>query len=198
MDNCEIVWCLVKRVLRWLGQMVLKAVEHVVFQWLVVNIREWAGIARRAVVEGLQWGLRQLETLKDEIIRRWRENLGGLAGSAAILSVKGVVKAPIIVIAGINYAVETVAKQTLKKAVSTAGKQAIKIGANPVGIIADITQAGLEMSGYKEIGKAVGATGNMASTAMLGFVAGGPLGAAVGAIVGLGFWGVGELVGLLF
>ena len=46
--------------------------------------------------------------------------------------------------------------------------------ATPVGLVADGAQLVLELSGHKKAGKAVGATGNMASAAMTGFVIGGP------------------------
>ena len=67
--------------------------------------------------------------------------------------------------------------------------------ANPVGIVADVAQAGLELTGNKEVGKAVGKYGNIASGAMMGAAVGGPVGAAVGALGGFAIWGIGEVVG---
>ncbi len=51
--------------------------------------------------------------------------------------------------------------------------------AAPVGILADGAQMGLEYFGHEKAGKAVGATGNVASGALTGFALGGPVGAAI-------------------
>ena len=67
--------------------------------------------------------------------------------------------------------------------------------ANPVGFVADLAQAGCEVAGYKGIGKAVGATGNVAAGAMMGAIAG-PPGVLIGAAGGLLLWGMGEAIGL--
>ena len=66
------------------------------------------------------------------------------------------------------------------------------------GVVADHAQVGLSLSGHEEIGKAVGATGNVVSGAACGFVLGGPPGAAIGAAVGGGVWYAGEYLGKLF
>ena len=71
----------------------------------------------------------------------------------------------------------------------------IKAAANPVGIVSDIAQGGLEYAGYKEEGKTVGKYGNIVSGAMIGGVAAGPPGAAVGALAGFGVWVAGEAAG---
>lgn len=83
-----------------------------------------------------------------------------------------------------------------------AAKEATKLGSksllkasNPIGIGADLAQAGLEAAGYEDAGKAVGVTGNMASGALMGAAIGGPVGAAVGATGGFLVWGLGEVVG---
>lgn len=96
---------------------------------------------------------------------------------------------------------EQIVKEGAKQALSQASKQALAQSAkslakvtNPMAIVADVAQAGLEMAGHKEAGKAVGASGNIAAGAILGSVAG-PPGAAVGAMAGLGVWALGEGVG---
>ena len=64
---------------------------------------------------------------------------------------------------------------------------AIKLTANhPLGYIADLAQLELEVTGHETAGKWVGALGNTAA----GFLAAGPVGAAVG----LGIWCLGETV----
>ena len=62
-----------------------------------------------------------------------------------------------------------------------------------MGIVSDIAQGGLEFYGYKEEGKR--RYGNIASGAMIGGVAAGPPGAAVGALAGFGVWVAGEAAG---
>ena len=92
----------------------------------------------------------------------------------------------------------TLIKVGTRNVSKTGLKSTLKAAANPVGILSDVAQAGLEMAGKKEAGKAVGAAGNIASGAMTGFVIGGPVGAGVGAAAGYGVWFLGEVVGELF
>ena len=102
---------------------------------------------------------------------------------------------------GTKTAAKTAAKVGTKTAAKTAAKAGtksfIKTAANPVGIISDLAQGGLEYAGYKEEGKTVGVCGNIASGAMIGGVAAGPPGAAVGALAGFGVWVAGEAVGVV-
>ena len=85
-------------------------------------------------------------------------------------------------------------------------KQAPKVGAkvglkavaelsNPIGIVGDVAQAGLEMAGYEKTGKFVGAGANIGGGAVVGAMVGGPIGAGVGAVVGGAILGTGEIVG---
>ena len=96
-----------------------------------------------------------------------------------------------------KVATRQVTQVATKQVAKVATKGVIKTAANPVGIASDIAQTGLEAAGYKELGKTVGITGNIASGAMLGGAVGGPAGAAVGALLGFGVWGVGEVTGRL-
>ena len=69
---------------------------------------------------------------------------------------------------------------------------------NPAGFVADCAQFGLETIGYQEIGKALGKWGNIGSALVTGVVYTGsawPVGASIGALVGLGTWIIGEGVG---
>ena len=72
----------------------------------------------------------------------------------------------------------------------TGTKWALSMGkySVPVGIFADVAEFGLGKFGYEKEGKAVGATGNTVSGAMLGFSVGGPPGAAIGGGLGLLMW----------
>ena len=72
--------------------------------------------------------------------------------------------------------------------------KSLKSAANPLSLGADLTQAGLEVAGYKEAGKVVGVTGNIAAGALAGSVFG-PPGAVLGALGGFAIWGAGEVVG---
>ena len=100
--------------------------------------------------------------------------------------------------------VEQLAKEGTKQVLSQGTKQIAAQGAkslakmtNPMAFGADVAQAGLEMAGYNEAGKAVGASGNVVAGAILGSVAG-PPGAVAGAAAGLGVWLLGEGVGYVF
>lgn len=90
------------------------------------------------------------------------------------------------------------ASEGTKQVVTQGLKQGMKSAATAatgVGLVADLAQAGLEYYGYKKEGKAVGATGNMASGALLGAAIGGPPGAVIGAFGGFLIWGTGEVIG---
>ena len=97
------------------------------------------------------------------------------------------------------------AKHTAKHGAKTAAKQGAKSVAKaattvaslaaPVGLIADVTQTGLETLGYENTGKAVGVTGNIVSGAMTGLAVAGPVGAVIGGAVGFTLWQTGEYVG---
>ena len=98
---------------------------------------------------------------------------------------------------GTQSAAKTAAKVGTQSAAKTAAKvgtQIIKTAAG-IGLISDIAQGGLEYAGYKKEGQAVGICGNIVSGAMMGGVAAGPAGAAVGALAGFGMWVAGEATG---
>ena len=251
---------LVNMALEWAGEEITQSTQRAMRKWLEDNIDEWKEIAREAINNGVEWGIAQLERVKDKLILMYNNGNfdGGASDGKAKCAGKVICKTLVLTVAetsakqavhagtktvaqaSIKQAVRvvsktaarktgaiaakqvtkgvvtTAAKQATKQAVTTAGKQAakqatkqavttagkqaatqafkggIKMGANPVGIAADLAQAGFEMTGYKGVGKAVGATGNMASTAMAGFVTGGPPGAVLGALAGLTYWGVAE------
>ena len=92
-------------------------------------------------------------------------------------------------------ALRVTSRELVRRSADVGLKAALTSAANPVGIGADIAQLGLELCGFKTCGKVVGAVGNMASGAMVGFVLGGPIGAGIGAAAGFGLWYLGEAVG---
>ena len=106
----------------------------------------------------------------------------------------------------VRHGVKQVAKQGTKKVAQQAAKQGAKQGAkyatkavtaaiNPFGIVPDLAQAGLEITGHKKAGKAVGGGGNMTIGAIAGGTVGGPPGAIIGAAVAGGVWLFGEAIG---
>ncbi len=179
------------------------------------HVPEWKSLVIKAGQKGLNWGLRCLEDMKYAIMEVLRENvdflkatlkLGGksyVRYSAQTLTKSGVrlgVKRTLS--SGVRQTVSCGARQTVsfgvKQTASFGVKQALKGAAMPVGVAADIAQAGLEIAGYEEAGKKVGKVGNIAAGAMLGFTLGGPAGAGVGAAGGALLWVGGQIVGNVF
>lgn len=93
---------------------------------------------------------------------------------------------------------KSTAKETAKaavKEVSAVSSKALFKAANPVGVVADVAQAGLELAGQEEAGKVVGIGGNIISGVMMGGAIGGPPGAVIGAGFGFALWATGEVAG---
>ena len=78
---------------------------------------------------------------------------------------------------------------------SSRGVKALAKVGNPATLAVDVVQTGLEVTGHKEAGVAVGFLGSVGVGAVTGFACGGPVGAVIGSVTGLGSWIVGELVG---
>lgn len=85
---------------------------------------------------------------------------------------------------GAQFGVGKAASQTVKMALNTF--------TNSAGMVADITQAGLEVTGHREIGKKVGMWGNIGAGAVAGATGFGPVGAFIGALAAFGSWIIGE------
>ena len=177
----------------------------------------WRKIVRDGVEKGLDFAIGALKVAKETVVQRCRkdkellERLTKFAvkttareilakttvktalREAAKVGTKGVAKTAAK--AGTKSAVKAGTKGVAKTAATVGTKSFIKSAANPVGIVSDIAQGGLEYLGYKEEGKTVGKYGNIASGAMIGGVAAGPPGAAVGALAGFGVWVAGEAAG---
>ena len=82
----------------------------------------------------------------------------------------------------VKYGMARVSSKVIKAAVNIA---------NSAGIIFDLTQARFECSGYKDQGETTGKWGTIGTGASAGFAVGGPVGAAVAALVGFEAWVVG-------
>lgn len=157
----------------------------------------WKKIVRDGVEKGLNFAIEALTVAKETVVQRCRENKE-LLEQLTKFAVKTTAR-EIIAKTALKTGLRVVAKVSTKSAAKTAAKvgtkSAIKVAANPVGIVSDLAQGGLEYAGYKKAGKAVGKYGNIASGAMIGGVAAGPPGAAVGALAGFGVWVAGEATG---
>ena len=89
----------------------------------------------------------------------------------------------------------TTVEELTKLGTCTAAKCVVKVAWNPHAIASDFIQATLEYFGQRELGKQVGAVGNIGTSAVLGAMVGGPPGAAIGAITGGMLWLTGEVAG---
>lgn len=143
----------------------------------------WSSI-KEEVRESLSEALKKLGSLKDIIMEKCREHEKLLRSMLVKVGTKALIKAG--------------AQVGLKQSARFGAKAVLKAATNPLGVASDLTQAGLEIAGYKDTAKKIGAGGNMAGGALAGFAVGGPVGAGVGAAVGTGIWFVGEVVGGLF
>ena len=66
------------------------------------------------------------------------------------------------------------------------------------GLVADLIQSGLEVAGYRQVGKQVGLWGNIVTGAVTGYLLTGPnciVRIFIGALVGFILWIIGQLTG---
>ena len=178
---------LLTTVLEWISQCRVEVAKV-----LLLQLREcffgWKEMVQQAVNLGIAVGQQLLQNAKSAIIDFCRGNKK-LLEAIARLGTKTVVRA------AATIAAKEVMKVTIYAVFKTAAKTVAKVSLNPVGIVADLTQEGLEMAGYKKEGKIVGKVGNIGSGALVGFMAGGPFGAAIGALTGAVIWSAGEVAG---
>lgn len=147
-------------------------------EFLSEKVPEWLQLIEDTIKNTISWGLQRLHELKQVIIKTCRENEPALR-SMIELGVKS----------GIKHGIQkAVLKSVAKTTVTT-----IKSAATSIGVVADFAQAGLEIAGYREAGRYVGASGNVVSGVAVGFAVGGPVGAGIGAAAGYGVWFAGEL-----
>ena len=151
---------------------------------------EFRDIVQIGIEKGMEEARKALKVVLILVIKFCSENKEVLKhlSKMATKTTRGIVVNGLV-----KVAVRQGAKQVAKKGAKTAATGLVK-AVNPVGIGADIAQAGLEYMGKEKVGKAVGMTGNIAAGAMLGSV-GGPPGAVVGMLGGFLVWGAGEVVG---
>ena len=181
---------ILKEVVKWLAEQTPKALDKA--EQLVYNCLQYSEpfmeVVKTAVEKGLEMALNLLRTIKDEVVTFCKKN-ETLMTELTKLNVK-VVSREVILRCGV--------KQAIKYGVAEAGQQvvqrALKV-ANPVSIVADIAQAGMEYAGYEKAGKTVGMWGNVSTGAVAGAMVGGPVGFAVGALGGFVTWGAGEITG---
>ncbi len=146
-------------------------------KFLLESCPEWRGYVQTITVKGSKWGIQLLTEFKDIVVAKLHENKELVSEVSRFATKTG--GRIIITKLGAKYL----------------GMAAVKSATNPVAIFADAAQGACEYIGQKRVGKAIGITGNMASAAAFGFMAGGPVGAASGAVVGAGMWFTGEIVG---
>ena len=150
----------------------------------------WRAIVRKGIDFGINAALRALETAREEIVKFCKKNKDLLKFLSQI-AIKSFVR--LVTEVGAKSVVRALAKKGTKQIAVQSVKILGKV--HPVGMAADVAQAGLEYLGYEDIGKKVGVAGNVTSGILLGAAVGGPPGAAIGAFGGFVVWGVGEVTG---
>lgn len=194
----------IKKYLRKTGVKLTEEFIRRVNAYLEKKYPEWGNFMEEALKKGLYWAKNRFLVMKNAIITWCNQNASQLLRfiQSAPVSCKESVAKTLSKQAGQKVASEVTKKATTKVvekiAVETTKRAVIKgvvSAANPVGLVADVAQMGLELTGNKTAGKVVGATGQMASGAMTGFALGGPIGAGIGAAAGYGLWAGGEVVG---
>ena len=154
---------------------------------VTVTYKRWEDIVNKGIKSGIGPAQRELEEVKEEIVKACRKNksLLKLFSKVAIKTF-------------VTLATEVGAKCMLRILTTESTKQIVAQGAkalgdiHPIATAADVAQTGLERLGYEDIGKTVGFVGNVAAGAFVGTTVGGPLGAIIGAFGGLLVWKVGE------
>jgi len=139
-----------------------------------------------AVKFSLEKTMKLLQIYKDEVVKFCKKN-ECLMTEITKLVVKAAPRG-VMITCGV--------KQAIRYGVTEAGQQVVQQTlkvANPVGIVADVAQAGMEFAGYEDAGKTVGMLGNIGTGAVTGAIIGGPVGFTVGALAGFLTWGAGEV-----
>ncbi|XP_019850736.1 PREDICTED: uncharacterized protein LOC109581234 [Amphimedon queenslandica] len=173
----------------------------------------WREIVRDTVRQGIDKAAEILQNAKESILEFIQENKeflkiltqGAAKGGARLIAQcvtkeiarKGTTAVTAVAKSAVTQGGKQFASRATKQVVIQGLKQGIKSAttATGIGLAADVAQAGLEYHGYEKEGKVVGATGNVASGALLGGVVAGPPGIAIGALGGFLIWGGGEVVG---
>ena len=198
---------LLKKVLEALKYSKLTSVPDalkVLYKFLREMSPEFRKACSTAVKEGVKLALKYLQTVLDKIVELCKKNKA-LITQLSKLAVKGVARAGAVVTGtGLKVAMKfgaggvTVAiskRLGVEKIVLQSVKMALNY-TNPAGLVVDVAQVGLEVTGHREIGEQVGKWGNIGIGAVAGAALGGPVGAPIGALVGLGTWLIGEAAAL--
>ena len=161
-------------------------------EFLSSRVEGWLVLVECAFRSTIDWGKKKLDSMKSVIVKTCREDRE-LISSLTKLAAK----------TGVRVVAEVVAKETgravIRNVTSRSARSVVKVvlktAVNPVAIFSDIAQGFLQYFGYVKFGRSVGLLGNIGPAAVTGFVAGGPLGAAIGIVVGGGIWLTGEFAG---
>ena len=192
--------CVLQKLLSQLAQYLGYEIRQSILlqSWKIFNdyVKDTYGGWREIVLKGIAYcinsALAALEAVRKDIVEHCCAN-EDLLKHLSKIAVKSASRLAAEV--GAKSFVRVAAKKGAKQAAAQGVKTFAKV--HPVGIAADVTQAGLEYMGYPKAGKTVGAGGNIASGVLLGAAVGGPPGAAIGAFGGFLIWGVGEVTGKL-
>ena len=164
--------------------------------------------AKAAAKEGAKAGAKAVVKAGTKSVAKGGAKAGVKAGAKAGAKAAAKEGAKAGVKAGAKAGAKAAAKGGAKAGIKGGAKLAAMAGlkANPIGVVADVAQAGLEVAGYEKAAKPVGGAGNVIGGAIMGAVVGGPVGAAVGGAVAggiwaateIGAWGIGRLAGMVF
>lgn len=152
----------------------------------------WRKMVRTGIERGIDAAIKALTAVKEEIVKVCTKNQV-LMKHLSKIAVKSAARWAAEF--GTKSAVRVAAKKGTKMVAAQGVKGLAKAAIHPVGIAADIAQAGLEATGHENAGKTVGVGGNITAGALMGFAVGGPAGAAIGSLGGFLIWGVGEVTG---
>lgn len=133
---------LLNQILEWLQASACDEARRIV-QNAIRDFIHWPDIVQQVRERGVEAGIAALTAVKDEVLRFCREYPNLVERLARF----GVTTAA-------RWGIETVVKTGVKRGTTLAAKKGIGFaaknvvkGANPVGIVADLTQAGLEYAG---------------------------------------------------
>jgi len=181
----EVIQCLVGQIR---GQILpaLDEAERLVYDFLH-NFRPFIRVVKTAIKQGLEKAFNLLHIIKDEVVGFCRKNKDFMT------------KLTKLVTKSASREVMTVGiKQVIRYGAAEVGQQAVQgvlRVTNPAGLVADVTQTGMELAGYEKAGKTVGMLGNIGTGAVSGAMIAGPVGLTVGALAGFLTWGAGEVTG---
>jgi len=146
------------------------------------SLRPFMTIVTTAITRGVKKALRILKKIKTKVIRFCKRNRYLMTELTKLALTTTTREA--IIRGGIN--------QAIKYGVAEAGQQVALKVANPAGIVVDVAQTALEVTGHKEAGKIVGISGNIITGAVAGAMIGGPVGFSIRALGGFITYGIGQ------